>query len=84
MGADADMAAALNVVTVEPARILGRRDHRVTVGCRADLVVLDASRLAEAVGGILARVLVVTGNESPERRLTARLSGALDSGEHTT
>jgi cytosine deaminase len=61
MGADADMAVALDMVTVAPARILGRRDHGVAVGCRADLVVLDASSLAEAVGAIPARVLVVKG-----------------------
>ena len=49
--AEADMAAALDMVTVAPARILGRRDHGLAVGCRADLVVLEASTLAEAVGG---------------------------------
>ncbi|MGH7358799.1 MAG: amidohydrolase family protein, partial [Candidatus Rokuibacteriota bacterium] len=59
MGAGDDMAAALDMVTVAPARILGRGDHGVAVGCRADLVVLDASTLAEAVGGIPARVAVV-------------------------
>jgi cytosine deaminase len=61
MGADADMAAALDMVTGAAARILGHRDHGVAVGCRADLVVLDASTLAEAVGGLPARVLVVAG-----------------------
>jgi cytosine deaminase len=59
MGADIDMAAALEMVTVAPARILGRLDHGLVVGCRADLVVLEASTLAEAVGGLPARVLVV-------------------------
>jgi cytosine deaminase len=59
MGAAEDMAAALDMVTIEPARILGRRDHGVAVGCRADLVVLEASTLAEAVGGVPARFLVV-------------------------
>jgi cytosine deaminase len=81
MGAEADMAAALDMVTGAPARILGRRDHRVAVGCRADLVVLDASTLAEAVGGLPARVLVVTGG-----RVTMRVDGrgvrTLDSEEH--
>ena len=61
MGAAADMAAALDMVTVAPARILGRQDHGVAVGCRADLVVLEASTLAEAVGGLPARVLVIKG-----------------------
>jgi cytosine deaminase len=61
MGAAADMAAALDMVTGAPAQILGYQDHGVAVGCRADLVVLDASSLAEAVGGLPARVLVVQG-----------------------
>jgi hypothetical protein len=29
------------------------------IGCRADLVVLEASTLAEAIGGLPARFLVV-------------------------
>jgi len=61
MGAAEDMAAVLDMVTVEPARILGHRDHGVAVGCRADLVVLDASSLAEAMGGVPARVPVLKG-----------------------
>jgi cytosine deaminase len=59
MGGEADMAAALDMVTGAPARILGRRDHGLAVGCRADLVVLDAPTVAEAVGGLPARALVV-------------------------
>ena len=67
MGGDSDMTAALDMVTVAPARILGRQDHGLAVGCRADLVVLDASTVAEAVGGFPARALVVKGG-----RITAR------------
>jgi cytosine deaminase len=59
MGSAADMAAALDMVTVLPARILGRRDHGLAVGSRADLVVLEASTLAEAVGALPARHLVL-------------------------
>jgi cytosine deaminase len=55
----AHMGADMEMVTVAPARILGRLDHGLVVGCRADLVVLEASTLAEAVGGLPARVLVV-------------------------
>ena len=68
MGGESDMRAALDMVTVAPARILGRQDHGMTVGCRADLVVLDASTVAEAVGGFPARALVVKGG-----RITARV-----------
>jgi cytosine deaminase len=49
------------MVTSAPARILGRVGHGLAVGCRADLIVLEASTLAEAVGGIPARFLVVKG-----------------------
>jgi cytosine deaminase len=59
MGGESDMTAALDMVTVAPARILGRQDHGLAVGCRADLLVLDASMVAEAVGGFPARALVV-------------------------
>ena len=72
MGADTDMAAALEMVTVAPARILGRLDHGLAVGCRADLVVLEASTLAEAVGGIPVRVLVVK-----DGRVTVPADGAI-------
>jgi cytosine deaminase len=61
MGSAADMAAALDMVTVAPARILGRRDHGLAVGHRADLVVLDARSLADAVGGVPARCHVIKG-----------------------
>ena len=50
MGGEADMAAALDMVTAAPARILGRPTHGPVSGARADLVVLDATTLAE-VGG---------------------------------
>jgi cytosine deaminase len=59
MGAEADMATALDMVTLAPAWILGRLDHGLGIGCRADLVVLEASTLAEAIGGLPARFLVV-------------------------
>jgi cytosine/creatinine deaminase len=59
MGGRAEMAAALDMVTSAPARILRRGAHGLDVGAPADLVVLDASSLAEAVGGIPGRALVV-------------------------
>jgi cytosine deaminase len=67
MGGESGMTAALDMVTVAPARILGRQDHGLAVGCRADLVVLDALTVAEAVGGFPARALVVKSG-----RITAR------------
>jgi cytosine deaminase len=55
------MAAALDMVTSAPARILGRPLHGPAPGAQADLVVLDATTLAEVVGGVPARLLVVKG-----------------------
>jgi cytosine deaminase len=71
MGAADDMSAALDMVTLAPARILGRREYGLAVGCPADLVVLEASTLAEAVGGLPARFLVVKRG-----RVTVGMPGA--------
>jgi cytosine deaminase len=73
------------MVTVAPARILGRREHGLAVGCRADLVLLDASTLAEVVGGLPARILVVKNGRvtvpaGPAARPPLR---TLDSGPRT-
>ena len=43
------MAWLLDLVTVNPARALGLADYGLTEGCRADLVVLDASSPAQAI-----------------------------------
>jgi cytosine deaminase len=85
MGAEADMAAALDMVTLAPARILGLSGHGLAVGCHADLVVLEASTLAEAVGGLPARVLVVRGGRvTVSGGTVATPPRALDSRDHTT
>ncbi|MBI3454290.1 MAG: amidohydrolase family protein [Candidatus Rokubacteria bacterium] len=72
MGADAEMAAALDMVTVAPARILGHRDHGIEVGSRADLVVLEARSLAEAVGALPARRWVLKAGRLTVDRSRAR------------
>lgn len=59
MGTEAEMAAVLDMLTVAPARILGRRDHGVAVGARADLVVLEARSVVEAVGTLPPRRWVI-------------------------
>ena len=61
LGSEPGMRAALDMVTTAPARILGRHDHAIAVGGRADLVVLEAQSLAEAVGALPARRWVVKG-----------------------
>jgi cytosine/adenosine deaminase-related metal-dependent hydrolase len=46
---DADLHLALDLVTAAPAPVLGRPGHAVAEGAVADLVVLDASSVPEAV-----------------------------------
>jgi len=46
---DMDVALALDTVTVESARACGFADYGLAVGARADLVVIDAASVAEAV-----------------------------------
>jgi cytosine deaminase len=43
------LAWLLDLVTVNPARALGLADYGLSPGCRADLVVLDASSPAQAI-----------------------------------
>ena len=74
MGAEADMAAALDMVTGAPARILRLDGYGLAVGGRADLVVLDASTVAEAVGALPARALVVKAGRVTGADATARPS----------
>ena len=57
MGGEADMVAALDMVTTAPARSSAGRCTGPCPAARADLVVLDATTLAEVVGGVPARVL---------------------------
>ncbi|PYM54669.1 MAG: N-acyl-D-amino-acid deacylase, partial [Candidatus Rokuibacteriota bacterium] len=64
MGTETDMAHLLDMLTRWPARIVYGRtagEHGLEVGCRADLVVLEARTLAEAVGAVPARRWVVKG-----------------------
>ena len=61
-GTEADMGRLLDMLTRCPARVVYGRaagEHGVETGCRADLVVLEARTLAEAVGAVPARRWVV-------------------------
>ncbi|MGR3703391.1 MAG: amidohydrolase family protein [Paracoccaceae bacterium] len=49
MRADADLALALDLVTTGGATVMGVMDHRLVVGCPADLALLPGRTLAEAV-----------------------------------
>ena len=53
-------ALALDAVTHGGARVCGFADHGLEVGCRADLVLVEAENLAEAVVARPPRQLVVS------------------------
>jgi cytosine/adenosine deaminase-related metal-dependent hydrolase len=58
---DADLHLALDLVTAAPAAVLGLQAYGVRPGAAADLVVLDAAAVPEAVAGGARRHLVVRG-----------------------
>ncbi|MCF7547541.1 amidohydrolase [Pseudonocardia sp. WMMC193] len=58
---DPEITLALHAATAGGARVLGLADHGLDVGCRADLVLVDAAVPAEAVVARPPRRLVVHG-----------------------
>lgn len=58
---DADVGLALETVTTEAARGCGFAGYGLDVGCRADMVVVEAATVAEAVVQRKAPALVVSG-----------------------
>jgi cytosine deaminase len=57
---DDELAWALETVTTAGAEVCGFRDYGLGVGCRADLALLDAQNVQEAVVARPARRLVVS------------------------
>ncbi len=58
-GTTDDLVRVLDMATVNGARALRRTDHRLVEGARADLVLLDCTEPAEAVGAIPERLWVL-------------------------
>jgi cytosine deaminase len=56
---DAELALAFDMVTKAAADVLGIKDHGIAVGGPADVVVVEAGSLAEAVATRPRRKLVV-------------------------
>lgn len=71
---EVDLERALAVCTTNGARALGLADHGLAVGDRADLVLVDAETVGEAVAAVPPRRLVLSGG-----RVVAR-DGALVEG----
>jgi len=59
MGTPAELRQILDMLTTEPARILGLPDYGLALGGRADLVVWQAERAEEVVSALAACRLVV-------------------------
>jgi cytosine/adenosine deaminase-related metal-dependent hydrolase len=58
---DADLALAFGLATSRPALVMGLAGHGVTEGARADLIVVHAENVAEAVAGAPPRLFVIKG-----------------------
>jgi cytosine deaminase len=56
---DRELELAYDMVTMAPARVLGLADYGLRVGGPADMVVVDAANIAEAVATRLRRKMVI-------------------------
>ena len=74
-GAD-DQATVLDMLTVNPAKALRLPDYGLTVGARADMVLLDTRRAADVILDIPDRNVVVKGGRIVART-TRRVETAL-------
>lgn len=74
-GAD-DQATVLDMLTVNPAKALRLPDYGLTVGARADMVLLDTRRVADVILDIPDRNVVVKGGRIVART-TRRVETAL-------
>jgi len=61
LSSNEELAAAIEMVRGGAARIMGVADHGIAPGCRADLVVLDASTERDALQWQAARRWVIKG-----------------------
>lgn len=59
LGSEAEMRACFDAITTAPARILGLEGYGLREGCRADLVVLEASDVISAIRERAARRWVI-------------------------
>jgi cytosine/creatinine deaminase len=79
MTSPADMRRCFDLVTSEPARIMGLRDYALQVGANASLVVLEASDPIEAIRLRATRLAVISKGKvvarTPPRHASVSLPG---------
>lgn len=80
-GLDA-MRAAFDMVTVNPARILGLEGYGIAPGCEANCVVLDARDPVEAIRLRATRLAVVRRGKVVSRMPAARAALSLEGRPH--
>lgn len=73
--ADEDIELAFAMITTNAAKALGVRDYGIVPGAKADLVVLDAMGVPEAVAGRAARRLVLKSGNIVARDGTLAVPG---------
>ena len=59
MGTPAELRQLMEMITVQPARLLRLPDYGLAPGCQADLVVWDCPRSEDAIATLAPRTLVV-------------------------
>lgn len=77
MGSVADKTRLFEAITVNPARAMGVADYGLAPGCRADLVILQAADVTEAIRLKPTRLFVLRGGriiaQTPARTATLSL-----------
>ncbi|KAB1644247.1 amidohydrolase [Gulosibacter chungangensis] len=58
---DADLTYAVELASSHAARFVDRDQHELKPGCRADIVLLDAQNVADALTRVAPRSLVIAG-----------------------
>ena len=79
---DDELAMALETVTAAGAQVCGFADYGIAPGCRADLVLVDAANVQEAVVARPQRALVVSRGRIVARQ-GALISSATIAGSTT-
>jgi len=73
VGAESDIVECLNMITHRPARLMRLAEYGISVGNRADLVVLDCSGPAQAIAELATPLYGFKGGRMTFSREPARL-----------